>query len=402
MKQQEIAAPFERYRELLTVLESDQFVLRALARIGEQKSWWQDSRAWHRTYGSFEPLQPAIATLLFESATPAQEICRVEVFGEKPQTTNAAEAVVQQKEIGWLRVTRFPYDPALPTLSEVLDDSRTAIVLRYRPHKRCTIRFDAANANGVFAKVFPDARGYDLHRESVALWSAAQAGQLDFEVARPIRWDAATHTIWQSKVDGAPIFEKMQTSEAPDLARRLGQAAGSLACSNLAPEQALDAGAQMQRTRRYAKELSKRVPRLKNETAFFLEALQEIHNVNSPRPLRPIHGSPHPHQWLENGARLGLVDFDRISLGEPELDIATFIAEMDFEDETKYPVEAINAAFIAGYESRAGKLNRELLRAYRGHKHFSKALKAARAVRTDGEARAERNLQRALHCLLTH
>jgi aminoglycoside phosphotransferase (APT) family kinase protein len=173
-----------------------------------------------------------------------------------------------------------------------------------------------------------------------------------------------------------------------------------LACSNLAPEQVLDAKAQMQRTRRYAKTLQKRVPQLKNEIAFFLEALQKIHDANPTRALRPIHGSPHPHQWLENGARLGLVDFDRISLGDPEPDVATFIAEMDFEDEAKYAVAEINARFIAGYESLAGELNRDLLRAYRAHKHFSKALKAARAVRLDGDARAGRNLKSAVSCIM--
>jgi len=32
--------------------------------------------------------------------------------------------------------------------------------------------------------------------------------------------------------------------------------------------------------------------------------------------------------------RLGLIDFDRVSLGDPELDITTFQAEVDFESLT--------------------------------------------------------------------
>ena len=94
-----------------------------------------------------------------------------------------------------------------------------------------------------------------------------------------------------------------------------------------------------------------------------------------------------------------LVDFDRFSLGDPELDVATFISEMDFENPKRVPVEDINRAFRNGYETIAGPLDSRLLNAYRAHKRLAKALKAARAVRPDYERRPERNLRRALECL---
>ena len=40
----------------------------------------------------------------------------------------------------------------------------------------------------------------------------------------------------------------------------------------------------------------------------------------------PVHGAPHQHQWLADGQRLGLIDFDRFALGDPELDLAVTLA----------------------------------------------------------------------------
>ncbi len=396
-----IIPPFDQHRELLARLTVDEAILRVIAEAGERKSWWKSERIWQRTYGVFDPFQAAVVTLLFESAEKPQEICRIEIFKEKPFVQNAAEICAHDEEIGWLRLARFPFDPELPALPKVLNGYRQATVLRYRPYKRCTIRFESAdNDSGFFVKVFPDDRGNDLHKESLALWHAAQAGKLGFDVARPIKWEPVTRALWQGAVAGGPVIDKLRSPEGINLAWQIGRAAASLTRSNLAPEQVLDAAAQMERTRRYAKELRRRVPHLERDINLFLKELNKIHEAAPARALRPIHGSPHPQQWLEDGDRLGLVDFDRISLGAPELDAATFIAEMDFEDEAKYPVQQINAAFIAGYESLAGDLNRDLLRAYRAHKQFSKALKAARAVRPDGDARAERNLQSAMNCVL--
>ncbi|MFQ5630553.1 MAG: phosphotransferase family protein, partial [bacterium] len=119
----------------------------------------------------------------------------------------------------------------------------------------------------------------------------------------------------------------------------------------------------MESHRQICQEIIKRIPALAEKIAEFLEKLHLLHESLDDSPRRPIHGSPHAHQWLDNGEQLGLVDFDRISFGHPELDIATFLAEMDYENPEKAPIAQINAAFIEGYEMRAGKLDRNLLRA---------------------------------------
>ena len=116
--------------------------------------------------------------------------------------------------------------------------------------------------------------------------------------------------------------------------------------------------------------------------------------------MRCIHGAPHAHQWLDNGDQLGLVDFDGFALGDPELDVATFMAEIDFEDGEKAPIAAINQRFLAGYAAVAGPLDEQLLHAYRAHKRLSKALRNAYAIRNDNDMRVERALGQAITCAL--
>ena len=77
------------------------------------------------------------------------------------------------------------------------------------------------------------------------------------------------------------------------------------------------------------------------------------------------------------------------------------MAELDFEDRTVVPVEELNRAFLGGYQDAAGGLDPSLLRAYRAHKRLAKALRTARALRPDGDDRAERHLARAAECVGT-
>jgi hypothetical protein len=301
--------------------------------------------------------------------------------------------MLPDRTLGWLGVTSFPADPALPTLPAVLAQPGCPTVLRYRPFRRCTIRFDNAQCMR-FAKVYKDDRGACVYHESIALWQAAQRGELEFMVAAPQCWDASTRTLWQGRAPGEPVTKRLFGSEGPYIAYRMGQALASLSRAQLAPSATTDAATQLARSLRHGAELRRRVPRLSEQVDMLLAALAAIHAADVARPPRPIHGAPHPQQWLDDGSRLALVDFDGFARGDPELDLAILLAELDFE--SKMLSEQLASQLLAGYEHAAGPLNRRLLVAYRAHKSISKVLNAARSVRPDGDARAERKLQVAL------
>lgn len=392
------SAAYEQYRNRLTGLTSDSLPLRAIAEAGRQQAWWTEDYAWRRTYGRFHPGHASYVTLVYETVGPLQEMCRIDISEARPQETGTAAPLLFDDNVGWLCVTRFPSDPVLPTLGAVIAASGHHKIVRYRPYRRCTLRVE--NGEHVrFAKVYPDTRGEQVHRAGLALWHAACEGELGFLVAQPDRWDDQTRTLWQVQIPGTPVITELLSSEGIKLAHRLGEAAASLTVSHVVPEEVFDGAVQFARSERYGQELSQRVPQLAPQVDALLARLSEIHATVGPRQLRPIHGAPHANQWLSNGAHLGLVDFDRISWGDPELDVATFLAEMDFERQLQVPIERLEEAFLAGYSSVAGSLDRRLLVAYRAHKRLAKALRSARAVRPDGDLRSERDLLRASQCL---
>jgi thiamine kinase-like enzyme len=112
--------------------------------------------------------------------------------------------------------------------------------------------------------------------------------------------------------------------------------------------------------------------------------------VSSDRPMVPIHGSLHSHQWLLSNDGLALVDFDRAAMGHAELDIATFLAEWDYEPGTLSRV--VKQSFMAAISGA----DESLINFYRAHKHVSKAFKATKA--SDGAAariKCRRNLENA-------
>ncbi|MFQ5554358.1 MAG: phosphotransferase family protein [Acidimicrobiia bacterium] len=386
----------------MDLLAEDAIALSAVIAASERRPSWARRTRWRRIWAGLNlgRAQPW-STLVYETVDPPRLLCTVDVFEDPPNDEHPpALHTAHDRALGWLRVVPFPGDARLHTLPNVLERTTDPRVVRYVPRKRCTLstRQDA-EALPRFVKVFPDGRGAVLHDEGVAVWDAHQRGELDFDVAPPLRWEEETNSLWQGGVAGEPLRARLMTDSAPSLAARICAAAGSIAASSLTPRRTYDAAVQLERTSRQASDIRPRFPQLTGPVENLLGGVAELHLHAGGGPPRPLHGSPHVSQWLHTTDRLGLVDFDRVSMGDPELDAATFIAEIDYEDPTKYPVDALNTAFLDGYQSVAGRLDESLLRAYRAHRHFAKAHKAARAVRTGAERRTARNLRRAMACL---
>ena len=69
------------------------------------------------------------------------------------------------------------------------------------------------------------------------------------------------------------------------------------------------------------------------------------------------------------------------------------MTELDYDH---FEVDRIKNAFLSSYEAVTGPLDRRLLIIYGAHERLEKAWKAVRAVRSDGDLKAERHLERAL------
>lgn len=386
-------------RELLRQLRAADGAADAVAtvidEVGGDRGWWATGRTWRREYGRFHLGAEPLATLLYESAATGdapQELATVDVFAAPP-----ADGSAEQVGGGWAVVRRFPDDDALPWLPDVLSLPGSPTVLRYRPGKRCTIRVDHADGSRTFVKVFDDSvDGAAMHVEASAIAAASASGALAFDVAPSLGWDAALRTYTQGSVAGVPAVGELFTIDGAPVAARMGAAAATLTTSALEPGRRTGRDRQMKRSAKYAKRIAGAFPHLRGPLDELLGRLDAMHGADTDDRLRPIHGAPHPHQWLLDGERLGLVDFDGFALGPPELDVATFVTEMEYENTERMPVAEIIDAFRHGYESVAGPLDDTVLRAYVAHKRLAKAQRNARSVRDDNDVRAARAVDDAL------
>ena len=321
---------------------------------------------WQRVYGK---LSSQGATLVYENA-------------EGPATAVVASVSADERQV---QVRPWSDDATLPALPALLARHSDAIPVRYRPGKRCTLR-----KGELFLKLVADERGCSINRDARLLWAGQQAGMFTFGVARPAGWLPSPRMILQHRVEGAPVIERLWSNEGPALALRLGQANASLAASPLTPPMRFTYADQMQRTAKYARRLAKYLP----HTGALLDQMMMYFETIRPGPAnRPIHGAPHAHQWLDGPDGLKLVDFDRFGLGDPELDVATFVAEADFEDAAN--ATEVGQAYRNGFAD-SWPLNPSLAHTYRLHKHVAKALRTATAIRLDAEERTMAILANAL------
>ena len=121
-----------------------------------------------------------------------------------------------------------------------------------------------------------------------------------------------------------------------------------------------------------------------------------MHDRLPPRPLVPVHGAPHMHQWLVDGSgRLGLVDFDRYALGRAgarRRDASWSSWRPSRRGQSRWPSwppPPRPASAAAG-----GRLDPDRLALWTAHKRLAKAARTAAALRPDAEAKARAHLDR--------
>ena len=272
---------------------------------------------------------------------------------------------------GLMSCHSFVNDPALAGLQGVLEDFQDYRVLRYRPGKRISLAATHREHGPVIIKTV--VRGSaEIFNRLRTVWGARN--HLDFSVSEPVACFPEANTFVQRCLTGVPIDFKHQEFDQA-LIGRMARAVSSLhACGALFPYQ-FDVAAQRTRSVRYAHIIKSSIPESGNvvDRVFIELGLLENRIRKLPLDLKPIHGSLHSHQWLRDGDKLALVDFDRASMGHAELDIATFLAELDYESSACG--SAINGHFLNGCSG----WDPTVLTYYRVHKHFAKAYKASKS-----------------------
>jgi hypothetical protein len=376
-----------RYRQRLIRLGADELAA-TVARVIGERGWTEPGTEARRTYGRFEPARSPWATLLY-----ALGRTYVEVAAYDPGA-GALPADVVVDDAGPLRFTKVEDDAGAASPGAFLRAHPDAVIIRYRPGRRCVLR-----VGDRFVKLVRPELGIHLHATGTRLWDARRAGRLPFRVAEPDHWDAEANALWQGVVAGEPIGPALNTAQAEAVAQHVGMALGALAAARVEPWQRSSGAEQWARTERAAAEVVRRVPELRDDLADVLARLRGLYDGFVPRPPVPAHGAASPDQWLDDGSTLGLVDFDRFSWGDPEQDAAAFLGVHDFDSELRRSLVGIEAALRAGFREAGFALDERRSATYRVGARLRKVARTAMAVRPDGDERASRHLGAVVEAL---
>ncbi|QPK64606.1 aminoglycoside phosphotransferase family protein [Methylomonas sp. LL1] len=264
-----------------------------------------------------------------------------QAFVEAQASGEKAIHLAELGMVGW----RFPNDPAMPWLAELMDSEQAATlvpaigrqklsaieIVNYRPEIRCTARYRFArsgvvSARVVYGKTYADERGLAVYEHLRALQIQSQT-YAAFIMPRALGYDAERHTLWLEGLQGQALAE---LDFAVGVSQKIPALANALAAfHHLIPPvlPVVTLQQQLQEWRKKADKLSHAYPAIQPALAALLIQLQQ--NRPEFETLGLIHGDFHIDQLLvlPDGS-LALVDYDELALGDPLQDLANFAADL--------------------------------------------------------------------------
>jgi Phosphotransferase enzyme family len=250
----------------------------------------------------------------------------------------------------------FPYDPALPWLSKVLDkefarkyfadflllqkNAPSCVIkaialniINYRPEIRCTYRYDLKRLSGttqtLYGKTFADGGGSEIHRRIVHLYPRTENNPESFVMPRLLGYDYTLHTLWLEGLEGKSLVDLINVQNADQLMVSVARHLCDFHKAEISGLEVITEGDQLTEIQKKSAKLQSAFPGLAKR----IEALEK--NLNQQKqqlqqmPNRLSHGDFHIQQLLLlPDHRIALFDFDELALSNPLLDVANFCADL--------------------------------------------------------------------------
>lgn len=268
-------------------------------------------------------------------------------------------------------IWRFPHDPVLPHLSQLINLqavgehlpseglSRIGMsgtphvtashVVNYRPEIRCTNRYDLYDSiqnrsYQLFGKTFRQNEGRSLCARLQYFWDRSRHDSDAMTVAQPLGYSASANTVWQLGVPGRPLLQILNPSNSDQYIAELARGLASLHTSHvvgLLTHQPVEHIAEV--GKKLAK-LSDAVPSLAKTCMAMADDLEQTAPQASTIPSCPIHWDFHIQQLLAHQGQLVFCDLDELVLGDPVQDLANFIVDLHFR--------GLDRQFVRGLATR--------------------------------------------------
>jgi Ser/Thr protein kinase RdoA (MazF antagonist) len=264
-----------------------------------------------------------------------------------------------------------PVDPTFPQLVRLHDPAHLRGLLpdpgvpeggdpaidpvRFRPGQRHVLRIFGGPAGPAgYAKVYRDETGQHAVAVTRGAAKALAAAGLSAVVTGRAAYVAADRVALWPQVAGRPLSALVRDG-GPAAVRAVTLAGAALRAMHESGSPRPDAVAQADRTVRAAQVVDALLPAVGYRVRELARRAAADRAALPQEPATPIHGGYKCDNILVTDTGLHLLDFDCAGRGDPAADLGTFCADLRWGAAgDPGAAGALHAAFLAGYEPRAG------------------------------------------------
>lgn len=242
-------------------------------------------------------------------------------------------------------------------------ESALGETLNYKPERRYVVRLNRADGEYALAKFYTRSGYAKAHAISRKLTHSRHGffpetiGRSTKYTVVAYRWQPGT-TLRQLNTDG-----KLSESDLVATAEALAELHAS-GCDGLATP---DSGVQIERLGALADQLGVLLPHLAQRAKFAARKLE--HWLKAQVPVRKsVHGDFYDKQAIANNGKVKLIDLDAACLGNPLLDLGSYIAHLERQTGNHAisvtNLEAQKDTLISAYEQLTGSICTDHLNRY--------------------------------------
>ena len=277
-------------------------------------------------------------------------------------------------------VWAFPNDPRLPHLPEVIDGEAVrrhlpyeslpagfrssgevtkidVYIVRYKPEIRCITRYTLYGGDRglkcltLYGKTFRHERSRVIARFIETLSNRSFERPESFIVPPSLGCDDSVKTVWQMGLAGTPlpeIFDGDNISRFTELAARSLGDLHSLILEGL-PHTTI--GGILASVKAEASLLAQAFPRYRSQLDLITSRLEKEAQYLPACREGLVHGDFLLKQLVVHKNRLGIFDFDNLSVGDPTQDLANFLVDLHFGSMSASQIDAVSSLFLHSYRT---------------------------------------------------
>lgn len=273
-----------------------------------------------------------------------------------PARQNAVGHIPALDALYWF----FPNDPELPHLREVFDpqlvkkylpyeklpatiDQPNKIaqlernIVHYYPEQRCTSRYELlagtqSQSTFIYGKTLKHDHARNLYERMRRMEEISRAWQEGFAIAPALGYNEIAKTIWTAALPGKKFALALNRSTEDVLLKHVAKGLARLHQSEIAIDAEVDCNTHLPELEKKIDKLNAAFPDLCEHTSRLLAELRTTAPRASDLPVRLLHGDFQLHQLVVAENRIALFDFDEMALGDPMLDLASFMVDLWLHD----------------------------------------------------------------------